>query len=166
MPSARLASPGRIVEAGDEDDASEDDEEDGEDDDDGGAAGLLRPASAAAWEYARGAGPLFQARRLNNAPAYKRKPAQNRPAAGPAPGASHAARRVTGAGALAAGLFDREAQDELLGLFLPGLICVVAIFFAFFVNQTLCCATGCCKAPGAAPVVMTSKATSDPLYNV
>jgi len=37
--------------------------------------------------------------------------------------------------------------DELVALFLPGLMCIVAIVFAFFVNTTYCCATGCCKGP-------------------
>ena len=36
---------------------------------------------------------------------------------------------------------------DIYNLFLPGLTCVVAILFAMFVNNTLCCAEGCCKAP-------------------
>ena len=34
--------------------------------------------------------------------------------------------------------------DEMMRLYLPAILCVVAIVFAFVVNQTLCCATGCC----------------------
>lgn len=44
----------------------------------------------------------------------------------------------------------------IYGLFLPGLTCVVAIVFAFFVNNTLCCVTGCCRAPPSTPVVTKS----------
>ena len=36
---------------------------------------------------------------------------------------------------------------DVFNLFLPGLMCIVAIVFAMFVNNTLCCAEGCCKAP-------------------
>jgi hypothetical protein len=34
--------------------------------------------------------------------------------------------------------------EEMMAIFLPGLMCVVAIVFALFVNKTLCCAAGCC----------------------
>ena len=37
--------------------------------------------------------------------------------------------------------------EEFILLFLPGVLCIVAIVFALFVNNTLCCATGCCKGP-------------------
>jgi len=37
--------------------------------------------------------------------------------------------------------------DELIALFLPGLMCIVAIVFAWFVNTTYCCAAGCCRGP-------------------
>merc|ERR1719326_1715177 len=40
--------------------------------------------------------------------------------------------------------------QALFGLFLPGLICVVAIVFALFVNTTFCCAAGCCASDKAA----------------
>ena len=37
---------------------------------------------------------------------------------------------------------------EFENLFLPGLTCVCAVCYAMFVNNTLCCAAGCCcKAP-------------------
>jgi len=36
---------------------------------------------------------------------------------------------------------------DVYAVFLPGLTCVVAIIFAMFVNNTLCCAEGCCKSP-------------------
>jgi len=36
---------------------------------------------------------------------------------------------------------------EMVDLFLPGLLCVVAIAFAMFCNNTLCCAAGCCRSP-------------------
>ena len=34
--------------------------------------------------------------------------------------------------------------DEAIGLFLPGVMCICAIVFAIYVNNTLCCAAGCC----------------------
>jgi len=37
--------------------------------------------------------------------------------------------------------------DEMIVVFLPGLLCVIAIVFALFTNNSLCCAAGCCKAP-------------------
>jgi hypothetical protein len=38
--------------------------------------------------------------------------------------------------------------SEFENLFLPGLTCVCAVCYAMFVNNTLCCAAGCCcKAP-------------------
>lgn len=33
--------------------------------------------------------------------------------------------------------------DELVALFLPGILCVVAVVFAFYVNTHFCCAAGC-----------------------
>ena len=36
---------------------------------------------------------------------------------------------------------------QMIEIFLPGLLCVVAVAFAMFVNKTLCCAAGCCRAP-------------------
>jgi len=35
----------------------------------------------------------------------------------------------------------------IFGVFLPGLVCVVAIVFAMWVNEMLCCAAGCFKGP-------------------
>ena len=40
---------------------------------------------------------------------------------------------------------------EIMHLYLPAMLCVIAIIFAFVVNQTLCCATGCCKSKPGAP---------------
>lgn len=37
--------------------------------------------------------------------------------------------------------------DELIAVFVPALMCVIAIVFAAVVNETLCCAAGCCKGP-------------------
>ena len=37
--------------------------------------------------------------------------------------------------------------ETLQVLFVPGLMCVVAIVFAMVVNQTLCCSAGCCRSP-------------------
>jgi len=36
---------------------------------------------------------------------------------------------------------------SIFDIFLPSILCVIAIVYSFFVNQTLCCAAGCCKAP-------------------
>ena len=49
---------------------------------------------------------------------------------------------ITGGCGYLNGLFD-----EFEKLFLPGVLCLVAIVFALFINNTLCCATGCCKGP-------------------
>jgi hypothetical protein len=57
-------------------------------------------------------------------------------------------------GAIAVGVEDGcgfllDFFDAMNGLFLPGLLCVVSIIFAYFTSCTLCCATGCCTAPPA-----------------
>ena len=36
--------------------------------------------------------------------------------------------------------------DDAFSLFAPSVTCVVAILFSIYVNNTLCCAAGCCKA--------------------
>jgi len=41
--------------------------------------------------------------------------------------------------------------DETFVVFLPSMLCVLAIAAALFVNQALCCAAGCCDAPPQAP---------------
>jgi len=56
--------------------------------------------------------------------------------------------------------------DELTGLFLPGLMCIVAIVFTWFVNTTYCCAAGCCcKGPPTSSKPM-SYAEDKALQNV
>jgi hypothetical protein len=49
--------------------------------------------------------------------------------------------------------------DELIGIFVPAIMCVIAIIFAAFVNETLCFAAGCCcygpSKPGKSQVVKT-----------
>ena len=47
---------------------------------------------------------------------------------------------------------------QLIEIFLPGLLCVVAVIFAMFVNKTLCCATGCCRGPPTGTHAGTQKA--------
>jgi hypothetical protein len=42
-------------------------------------------------------------------------------------------------------------------LFLPGLMCVIAILFAMYVNNALCCAAGCCKRNARADEDTTTK---------
>merc|ERR1712188_78386 len=39
---------------------------------------------------------------------------------------------------------------EFENTFLPGVQCVLAVLFAIFVNNMLCCAEGCCKSPPTA----------------
>ena len=64
--------------------------------------------------------------------------------------------------------------DEMLNLFFPAVLCVVAIIFAMFVNQMLCCVTGCCRSPPLTPetgIQMSgaadkSKGSSDVMQNV
>ena len=52
--------------------------------------------------------------------------------------------------------------DELVAIFVPAILCVVAIVFAAIVNETLCCAAGCCcKGPSKAPKIVAKKA-ADP----
>jgi len=46
--------------------------------------------------------------------------------------------------------------DELIGVFLPATFCVCAILFAFWLNTTLCCSAGCCRAPPKTDVVTTT----------
>merc|ERR1711988_55286 len=50
--------------------------------------------------------------------------------------------------------------DEMIALFLPGLLCVVAIAFAMFVNQTLCCAAGCCSSKSVKAKAVESSSSS------
>jgi len=41
----------------------------------------------------------------------------------------------------------KQLFDEMIILFLPGLLCVIAIVYALFTNNALCCAAGCCRSP-------------------
>lgn len=56
--------------------------------------------------------------------------------------------------------------EEFILLFLPGLLCIVAIVFALFVNNTLCCATGCCKGPPKAASTSAAESKSDATQQV
>jgi hypothetical protein len=39
--------------------------------------------------------------------------------------------------------------QDLMNLFVPGLMCVVAIIFSYFNGCALCCSAGCCKSPSS-----------------
>jgi hypothetical protein len=54
--------------------------------------------------------------------------------------------------------FVNSFIGAMVGMFFPGVMCVIAIIFAMFVNQTLCCAAGCCcKGPPKADAPKMTK---------